>query len=178
MEYVEGSSLEALLSISRGVLPVEKVIRYAVQIAEALQYLHSLNPPIINRDIKPRNIMVDSDDNIKLIDFDIAMEYNPLQNDINIVGTKGYAAPEQYAGKTTPQSDIFALGMVMYQMLTGVNPAEQPCDTHAIRQYNSRYTGELEEIVEKCTRTNPDDRFSSCSELIDVLKKWATGGTV
>lgn len=171
LEYVDAINLESLTSKTGGILPVEKVIGYAVQIAEALQYIHSLNPPIINRDIKPRNILIDVDDNVKLVDFDIAMEYNPSQEDICVLGTKGYAPPEQYAGITTPKSDIFALGMVMHQLLTGVNPVEPPYETNPIRQYNSSYTKELERIIEKCTRPNPDERYSNCRELIEALNR-------
>ena len=171
LEYVDAINLEFLASKTGGILSVEKVIRYAVQIAEALQYIHSLNPPIINRDIKTRNILIDVDDNVKLVDFDIAMEYNPHIEDICVIGTKGYAPPEQYAGWTTPKSDIFALGMVMHQLLTGVNPIESPYETKPIRQYNPRYTKTLERIIEKCIRPNPDERYSNCRELIEALNK-------
>lgn len=171
LEYVEGINLEELASKSGGILPVEKVLRYTIQIAEALQYIHSFNPPIINRDIKPRNILIDVEDKVRLVDFDIAMEYNPLLEDTCVLGTKGYAPPEQYVGKTTPRSDIFSLGMVMHQLLTGVSPVEAPYETNLIRQYNPSYSKGLERIVEKCIRPDPDERFLNASELIDVLKK-------
>ena len=171
LEYIDGTNLENVLSEAGGLLSEEKVIFYALQIAEALQYLHSLNPPIINRDIKPRNIMVDGFDNVKLVDFDIAMEYNPNIDDICILGTKGYAPPEQYIGKTIPKSDIYALGMVMHQLLTGVNPVEMQYEVKAIRQYNPSFSKGLEQIVEKCIKPNPDERYSSCSELINSLNK-------
>lgn len=171
LEYVEGTDLETLASKAGGILPKEKVIRYTLQIAEALQYIHSLNPPIINRNIKPRNILIDINDNVKLVNFGIAMEYNPNAADICALGTKGYAAPEQYTGRTTPKSDIFALGMLMHQLLTGVNPIKPPYEINLIRQYDPTYSKELERIVEKCTRSNPDERYSSCLELINALSK-------
>lgn len=170
-EYVEGINLEELASKTGGILPVEKVIHYVMEIAEALQYIHSLNPPIINRDIKPGNILIDVNDNIKLVDFGIAIEYNPDIEDISALGTSGYAPPEQYIGRTTPKSDIFALGMVMRQLLTGVNPIESLYVKNSIRTYNPTYSKGLERIVEKCTQPNPDDRYSSCLELIDALNK-------
>ncbi len=171
LEYVDGVNLEKLASNSGGILSVEQVVHYAMKVAEALQYAHSMNPAIINRDIKPRNIMVDENDNVKLVDFDIAMEFDPRLDDICVLGTKGYAPPEQYMGKTVPQSDIFALGMVMHQLLTGVNPVEPPYETRPIRQYNQNYSKGLERIIEKCTRPNPDERYSSCAELMRVLER-------
>ena len=86
------------------------------------------------------------------------------------MGTSGYAAPEQHMGRTTPKSDIFALGKVMYQLLTGVNRKELVSEILIpIRKYNPKYSKELERIVEKCTR--PNQRFANCDELIKVLKK-------
>ena len=96
---------------------------WAMQLCDALSYLHSQNPPIIYRDMKPANVMLKPEGNIKIIDFGIAREYKE-QNlaDTTVLGTKGYAPPEQYSGQTDPRSDIFALGMTMHHLLTGMDP--------------------------------------------------------
>lgn len=94
-----------------------------------------------------------------------------MHEDIYALGTKGYVSPEQYTGRITPKSDIFALGMVRHQLLTGVNSIEPPYEENYIRQYNPNYSKELEQIIDKCTRPNPDERYSSCLELIDALNK-------
>lgn len=171
MEYIEGTSLEYMMKKNGGPLPEKTVIRYAIQIAKALSYAHSQNPPIINRDIKPRNILVDSNDNIKLVDFDIAMPFDPNKEDICIIGTKGYAAPEQYSGKSTPRTDIYQLGISMHQLLTGIDPTQPPYETPPIRTVNSSLSKGLEKIINKCIELDPNKRYSNCLELIASLEK-------
>lgn len=120
MDYIEGESLDKILN-SYGAQSEDKVIGWAKQLCEALSYLHSQKPPIIYRDMKPGNVMLKPEGNIKIIDFGIAREYKE-QNlaDTTVLGTKGYAPPEQYSGQTDPRSDIYALGMTMHHLLTGV----------------------------------------------------------
>lgn len=170
MEYVEGISLEHMMQKNGGPLPEQKVIKYGIQIAKALSYAHSQNPPIINRDIKPRNILVNANDNIKLVDFDIAMPFDPSKDDICIVGTKGYAAPEQYSGKSTPRTDIYQLGITMHQLLTGIDPTQPPYEMPPIRKVNSSLSKGLEKIISKCISLDPDKRYSNCLELVAALE--------
>ena len=118
--------------------------------------------------------MIDDCDNVKLVDFGIAIEYNPNANDDCILGTKGYAPPEQYTGETTPKSDIYALGITMYQLLTGSNPVEMQYVALPIRQHNTSISKDLEEIVAKCVKQDPNDRYLNCLELISDLSKVQT----
>ena len=115
MDFIEGESLDKILN-EYGAQPEDKVIEWAMQICDVLSYLHSQKPPIIYRDMKPANLMLKPNGNISIIDFGIAREYKE-QNlaDTTVLGTKGYAPPEQYSGQTDPRSDIFALGMTIYQ---------------------------------------------------------------
>lgn len=122
MDFIEGESLDKILN-EYGAQPEDKVIEWAMQICDVLSYLHSQKPPIIYRDMKPANLMLKPNGNISIIDFGIAREYKE-QNlaDTTVLGTKGYAPPEQYSGQTDPRSDIFALGMTMHHLLTGIDP--------------------------------------------------------
>lgn len=166
VEYIDGCSMREYLRLL-GQFPEEKVIKYSMQIAIALQYIHSLNPPVINRDIKPDNIAIDSEDNIKLFDFGSAMEYTSNKDDGIALCTRGYAPPEQYCGKTVPQSDMFALGMLMCHLLTGIHPANMQYGDDIVNRLNC--SRGLKEIIKKCIRLEPTARYSSDSELVVLL---------
>ena len=125
MEYVPGKTLEHLLAENGGSLPEKRALGIALQIGETFQYLHGLNPPVIYRDLKPSNVIVGPDDKIKLVDFGIARHF-AQHGPMTMIGTPGYAAPEQYQGKAGPMSDVFALGALMHQMLSGRDPAINP----------------------------------------------------
>lgn len=122
MDYIEGESLDKILK-AEGVQAEDVVITWAKQLCDALSYLHTQTPPIIYRDMKPANVMLKPEGNVKIIDFGIAREYKEQNlTDTTVLGTKGYAPPEQYSGQTDARSDIYALGMTMHHLLTGIDP--------------------------------------------------------
>lgn len=169
MDYIEGESLDKILA-AEGPQPEDKVIEWAKQLCDALGYLHSQKKPIIYRDMKPANVMLKPEGNIKIIDFGIAREYKE-QNlaDTTVLGTKGYAPPEQYSGQTDPRSDIFALGMTMHHLLTGVDPRNG--EPYApVRQWNPDLSEGIEAIIDKCVRPAAEHRYQSCSELLYDLE--------
>lgn len=169
MDYIEGESLDKIL-LEYGAQPEEKVINWAMQIADALSYLHGQKPPIIYRDMKPANVMLKPEGNIKIIDFGIAREYKE-QNlaDTTVLGTKGYAPPEQYSGQTDPRSDIFALGMTMHHLLTGVDPRNG--EAYApVRQWNPELSEGIEIIIDRCVQPASENRYQSCADLIYDLE--------
>ncbi|MBP3493849.1 MAG: protein kinase [Oscillospiraceae bacterium] len=170
MEYIEGESLE-FCAREEGPFSEETVVRWGKELCDFLRYLHSQNPPVIYRDMKPGNIILKPDGRLKVIDFGIARRYDPKKTyDTVILGTKGYAAPEQYGGRQTDaRTDIFALGMVMHHLVTGVDPKEIP-ETKPIREINPNLSPTLEEIILKCTEMDPDKRYQSCEELMAALE--------
>ncbi len=174
MDYIEGEPLSSVLD-EYGAQPQELVIEWAKQLCEVLDYLHTQNPPIIYRDMKPANVMMKPDGNLKLIDFGIAREYKE-QNlaDTVSLGTKGYAAPEQFGGKgqTDARTDVYCLGVTLYHLVTGQNPCEPPYELYPIRHWNPALSGGLERIIMKCTQLNPDDRYQSCAELLYALNHY------
>lgn len=169
MDYIEGESLDKILN-EYGAQPEERVVGWAKQLCDALSYLHSQKPPIIYRDMKPANIMLKPEGNIKIIDFGIAREYKE-QNlaDTTVLGTKGYAPPEQYSGQTDARSDIFALGMTMHHLLTGVDPRSG--EAYApVRQWNPELSEGIEIIIDRCVEPAAENRYQSCSDLLYDLE--------
>lgn len=129
MDFIEGETLEEYLNKANGHrLPVEEALDIGIQLCDVLSYLHSRQPPIIFRDLKPSNVMLTADEHLYLIDFGIARHFKPGQvKDTIAFGSPGYAAPEQYGkAQTTPQSDIYSLGATLHQLLTGDDPSEAP----------------------------------------------------
>ncbi len=171
MDYIEGETLGNVLK-AEGPQPQELVVEWALQLCEVLDYLHTRNPSIIYRDMKPDNIMLKPDGNIKLIDFGIAREYKEHKSSDTIgLGTRGYAAPEQFGGQaqTDPRTDIYCLGMTLHHLLTGKNPGEPPYETYPIRHWDPQLSTGLEVIVQKCINLDPDKRYQSCAELAYAL---------
>lgn len=163
MDYIEGRSLDALFA-ENGAQPQDTVIAWACQLCDVLAYLHSQTPPIIYRDMKPANVMLQPDGNLKLIDFGAAREYK-VQNlkDTISLGTRGYAAPEQYRedGQSDARTDIYCLGVMLFQLLTGENPHE----LRPIRSVKPELSDGLEKVIIKCTQVKKEDRYQSCAEL-------------
>ncbi len=169
MDYIEGESLDKILN-EFGAQPEEIVIEWAKQLCDALSYLHSQKPSIIYRDMKPANIMLKPEGNIKIIDFGIAREYKE-QNlaDTTVLGTRGYAPPEQYSGQTDPRSDIFALGKTLHHLLTGVDPRNG--EPYApVRQWNPELSEGIELIIDKCVEPAAEHRYQSCVDLLVDLE--------
>jgi serine/threonine protein kinase len=129
MDYIEGETLEEHFNRSRdGSLPLVMALKIALQICDVLDYLHTRQPPIIFRDLKPANIILTPKGDIFLIDFGIARHFKPGQaRDTIAFGSPGYAAPEQYGKtQTTPRADIYSLGAILHQMLSGKDPSLSP----------------------------------------------------
>ncbi len=177
MDFIEGKTLNDVLK-EDGAQPQENVIDWAKQLCDVLGYLHSRTPAIIYRDMKPSNVMLKPDGNVMLFDFGTAREYKSENlEDTVCLGTRGYAAPEQYGGhgQTDARTDIYCLGATMYHLLTGHNPSEPPYEMYPIRHWNPELSGGLEAIILKCTQKNPVDRYQSCAELFYALDHyWET----
>ena len=129
MDFIEGETLEEhLKNEPQGHLSVEETLLIGLQLCRVLSYLHSRQPPIIFRDLKPANIMLAPEGQLYLIDFGIARHFKPGQTrDTIAFGSPGYAAPEQYGkAQTTARSDIYSLGATLHQLLTGIDPSNSP----------------------------------------------------
>lgn len=125
--------------------------------------------------MKPSNVMLKPEGTLKVIDFGIAREYKEHNiADTVSLGTKGYAAPEQFGGKgqTDARTDIYCLGVTLYHLITGQNPTEPPYEIYPIRKWNPYLSSGLEAIITKCTQLNPEDRYRNCDELMYSLEHY------
>lgn len=176
MKFIQGSDLATLLKRFGGRVDERRVVEWAIQTCDVLQYIHSLAPPIIFRDLKPANLMLDEKSNrIMLIDFGIARTVAPAQKGVTAIGTMGYAPPELFSGKVTPHSDIYSLGATMFHLLTGADPQDNPLlifdftKNPRPTQINPALTPEVERILMRATEYRPEHRFGSALEMMQVL---------
>lgn len=172
MELIEGQTLADMLDKRRKPFPVAQVIEWGEQLCDVLGYLHSQKPPIIFRDLKPANIMVEKEGTIKLIDFGIARHFKPGKtSDTQALGTGGYAPPEQYGkGQTDARSDIYALAATLHQLLTLRDPSQDLFNFPPARQLNRRVPEGLSQALAKALARDPADRWNSTSELRQALR--------
>lgn len=181
MEYIEGKTIEYL--ISHDILNLKnKIIFYAIEIAEALSYAHAQN--VIHRDIKPSNIIITSDDNVKLTDFGIARAFDLTSVTVSdsFVGTPIYMAPEQIDGsKVDGRVDLYSLGVILYEVYAGRKPFDDSDPMMAVMKKMANEAEELSTIVDvkepinsiimKLIKKNPNDRYQTADELINDLSQ-------
>jgi serine/threonine-protein kinase len=179
MKYISGGDLAARLRSSpEGRVDEASVAEWAIQVADVLDYLHNRQPPIVYRDLKPSNIMIDGNNGrVMLIDFGIARWVNKEEKGVTAVGTMGYAPPELFSGNVEARSDIYSLGSTMFHLLTGADPQNNPLlifDFHKNprpRQINPQLSDQMEQILMRSVEYNADKRFVSAGEMRDVLIK-------
>ncbi len=166
MDYIEGPTLQDILR-QEGPQPEEVVRDWALQLCDALTYLHTQDPPIIYRDMKPSNVILKNDGSLKIIDFGTARVYNPAKAaDTVALGTGGFAPPEQYHGRTDARSDIYALGVTMHYLMTGITPWNRDsAPGHIVLSQG------MAAIIAGCTSLYPEERYSSCRELAYALER-------
>lgn len=168
MEYVEGVNLKEYIS-KNGALKIQILKSIMEQVCSGLYYLHSLESPIVYRDLKPSNIILQDDGKIKLIDFGIAKRYSRDVADEVALGSRGFAAPEQYGNmkgtalfNTDIRTDIYAIGTTMYYLRTK--------RIYRKNVHSFKIRGKLKRIIKKCTQTNPDMRYQDCIEVLCQIK--------
>ncbi|MFA7337727.1 MAG: serine/threonine-protein kinase [Candidatus Obscuribacterales bacterium] len=166
MEYVEGHNLHDMLKEREEPFSEDQVLTWSKQICDVLHYLHSHDPPVIYRDLKPSNVMIDTKDNVKLVDFGIARLYQDDGDNTHVV-SQGYSPPEQYWGGADPRSDIYALGATMYFLLTGQEPlALTVCSP---RDVDEEISEAADLIVSRATQQDVYLRYQSALEMKDEL---------
>lgn len=171
LDLVEGTPLDRILD-ERKKLDEETVLSIARQLGEILHHLHTRPTPIIYRDMKPANIILSDKEEVVLLDFGIARKYRRGRTaDTTCLGTRGYAAPEQYGGmgQTDARTDIFALGITLYQLLTGKDPRENGFAVEPLLPSKSRLSYGLNYIIKRCTQPDANRRFQSVTEFMDAL---------
>jgi eukaryotic-like serine/threonine-protein kinase len=172
LEFIQGRDLETVISEASGFLVEDQVISWAIQLCDVLHYLHQHKPdPIIFRDMKPSNVMINHNGDVILVDFGIAKTF---QTGIKgtMIGTEGYSPPEQYRGDATPLADVYALGATLHHALTRRDPRLEPPFTFAerpIRRINSNVSMELETVVNTALQYNTTERFQTAAVMKEAL---------
>ena len=177
MKYISGGDFLARLRNAPGGRIDEKTVAdWGMQVADVLDYLHNRRPPIIYRDLKPANLMIDGNSGrVMLIDFGIARWVAPQEKGVTAVGTMGYAPPELFGGKVEPRSDIYSLGATMFHLLTGSDPQDNPLlifdftKNARPRQLNPAISNEMERILMRAVEYKPEARFRSAAEMREAL---------
>ncbi len=179
LEFIEGHDLEELWMRVKGPLPPKDVVNWALQVCDVLTYLHDQQPPVVFRDIKPSNVMLTTKhQRIVLIDFGIAKVFQSGAKG-TMIGTEGYAPPEQYRGVAEPRGDLYALGATMHHLLSGMDPRlEAPFTFHerALRARNADVSQPLEDAIKKALLYEADQRYASAREMSQALVR-AMGGS-
>lgn len=176
LELIRGKDLQNWLEENQEFLDQDTALSWALQLSDALAYLHSQKPqPIVFRDMKPSNAMLDQFKNIRLIDFGIAKLFEG-GNKGTMIGTEGYSPPEQYRGEASPAGDIYAWGATMHHLLTRKDPRLEPPFTFAerpIRDLNPNITPEFEAIIMRCLAYDPKERYPNAMALKSALESLA-----
>ncbi len=171
-EFVHGKDLEQVLNESEGFLTEDMVILWAIELCDVLQFLHTHRPePIIFRDMKPSNVMVNQQGHIILVDFGIAKIFKTGQKG-TMIGTEGYSPPEQYRGEATPMADIYALGATLHHLITRKDPRLEPpfsFGERSIRQINPSVSAEFDAIVQTALKYSPQERFTTALAMKEAL---------
>lgn len=170
MDFVDGNSLDKVLQ-KQNIIPEKIVLGWFHDLAEVLQYLHEQKPfPIIYRDMKPSNVMLQKNGKLKVIDFGIAQQENAESRKAVNGGTRGYGAPEQFVhgGVTDARTDIYALGQTIFHLATGKSPLVKPYPPYQgdARSFNPDISVGLNEILKKCMMEAPAQRYQSAEELL------------
>lgn len=177
MKYISGGDLASRLrSSTQGKLDEKTVADWGMQVADVLEYLHTRPKPIIYRDLKPANLMIDGNSGrVMLIDFGIARWVAKQEKGVTAVGTMGYAPPELFSGRVEPRSDVYSLGATMFHLLTGSDPQDNPLlifdftKNPRPRQIVPSISSEMERLLMKTVEYKPEDRFRSAGEVRDLL---------
>lgn len=180
MDFIQGESLDKVIA-RNGAQSVDQVLDWGMQICEVFHYLHNQPTPIIYRDMKPANVMLQPNGKLMMIDFGTARTEKvgvSMQADTICIGTEGFAAPEQFGGigQSTARTDIFCLGATLYNMVTGHSPSDWPKGILPLENWNPALANTpISEIITKCTRNDPNERYQTAMELHEDLRLAATG---
>lgn len=156
-EYISGDTLQEKINACS--LTEKDIRRYIIELCRILSSLHQQEPPMIHRDIKPSNVIITPEDRVVLIDFNAAKSYTPGKTeDTMLIGTKGFAAPEQYGfGSSSPLTDIYGMGMLIKELIEQIRVYEKVPMLY-------------EQVIRRCTQMDPKDRYQSAEELSDALE--------
>jgi outer membrane protein assembly factor BamB/tRNA A-37 threonylcarbamoyl transferase component Bud32 len=172
LEFIHGKDLEEIINDTQGFLAEEQVMAWAIELCDVLSFLHGHRPdPIIFRDMKPSNVMVNQTNRIILVDFGIAKPFQTGQKG-TMIGTEGYSPPEQYRGEASTLADVYALGATLHHALTRRDPRIEPpfsFNERPVRKINPAVSPDLEAVINTALQYNSKDRFPNIEAMKDAL---------
>jgi serine/threonine protein kinase/outer membrane protein assembly factor BamB len=170
MDFVEGDTLFKILnSRPNKRLDEIEIITWTQQICDVLEYLHHQNPAVIYRDLKPANVMITKENRVMLIDFGIARIFKPKSRG-TMIGTQGYAPPEQYRGSVEPRSDLYSLGATLHHLITGKDPQKDaPFSFSPVKELRPEVSPAFAEMLEKCLKFKIAERFANAEEIKEFI---------
>jgi serine/threonine-protein kinase len=178
MRWIGGGDLAEQMRLRGGTVDEATITKWAIQISDVLHFIHSQRPPIIYRDLKPANLMLDDKSGrVMLVDFGIARIVRPTEKGVTAIGTMGYAPPELFAGKVEPRSDIYSLGATMFHMMTGADPQDNPLlifdfsKNPRPAQINPTISADMERLLMKAVAHKPEDRHASALDFMRELEE-------
>ncbi len=180
MEYIQGMTLGDYIE-RNGYVREKQACIWGKQLTEVLTYLHTRRPPVIYRDLKPQNVIVCPDGHLRLVDFGAAYRKNfGAAEERRMAFTPGYGAPEQSGRngqgiRADERSDIYALGMLLYYMVTGADIAKPPYAALSVREYQPFAGERIEEIIRRCIRVDPEERYQLAVEAGEDLLQCEDG---
>ncbi|MGE5376683.1 MAG: serine/threonine protein kinase, partial [Bacteroidota bacterium] len=172
LEFIHGKDMEAIINDAKSFLPENMILSWAIELCDVLDYLHKHKPdPIIFRDMKPSNVMINSAGDVMLVDFGIAKSF---QSGIKgtMIGTEGYSPPEQYRGEATPAADIYALGATIHHALSRRDPRLEPpfsFGERPLRRINNSVSPEMEAVVTTALEYSPEKRFKTAADMKQAM---------
>jgi len=172
IEFIHGKDLETVIADANSFLSEDQVISWAIQLCDVVSYLHAHKPdPIIFRDMKPSNVMINHNGDVVLVDFGIAKTFQSGQKG-TMIGTEGYSPPEQYRGEATPLADVYSLGATLHHAITRRDPRLEPpfsFSERPVRRINPNVSVEFEAVINVALQYNPADRFPNADAMKDAL---------
>jgi eukaryotic-like serine/threonine-protein kinase len=172
LEFVNGKDLEVILSQTDGLIPEEQVLGWGIELCDVISFLHAHKPdPIVFRDLKPSNVMVNQHNHIVLVDFGIAKSFQTGQKG-TMIGTEGYSPPEQYRGEASTSADIYSLGATLHHILSKRDPRLEPpfsFPERPLRKINPGVSVELETVINTALQYNAEDRFKTIEDFKEAL---------
>ena len=172
LEFIHGKDLETVIADTNGFLPEDQVISWAIQLCDVISYLHAHKPdPVIFRDMKPSNVMINQNGEVVLVDFGIAKTFQSGQKG-TMIGTEGYSPPEQYRGEASPLADIYSLGATLHHAITRRDPRLEPPFSFAerpVRRINTNVSTEFEAVINVALQYSSADRFPNAGAMKDAL---------
>lgn len=171
MEHINGRNLQEIMDALEAPIPVATVYQWAIKLLDILKYLHQHDPPIVHRNLQPTSVMIDEDEDVRLVDFSIACIHTGKPG--AFIGPEGFMAPEQPRRQSSPASDVYGVGALLHYLLTRSDPRESPSFTwheRPIRRFNPHVPRAFSAIISRALEFEAGDRYPDAAAMLTALR--------